>query len=141
VAPIEIYEKGDLTEIQKICTDGRPSRKDKENYKAWKNYNLVNCYATASVREWHAEYTAVAVLSAMYGRLKQTHRKEYSRIVRRAQAKMKIDFGGESYNYKNADKVALKKISDDLGISVQLLDRLNQKYLIEPFSNAEKYAK
>ena len=141
VAPIEKYGKDDLTDIQKICQYGRPTRKDKENYKAWKKHKLVICYATASVREWHAEYNAVAVLSAMYGRLKQTHRKDHYKIVHRAQAKMKIDFGGENYNYTNADKAALKKVSKDLDISVQLLDRLNQKYLIEPFLNAEEYAK
>jgi hypothetical protein len=141
VAPEEIYKKDNLTEIQKICEDGRPTRKDKEAYKSWKKYNLVICYSTDSVREWHAEYNAVAVLSAMYGRLKQTHRKDYSKIVRRAQKKMKIDFGGESYNYINADKVALKKISDDLDMPIQLIDRLNQKYLIEPFLIAEQYAK
>ena len=139
VAPVEIYKNRELTTIAKICAGEKHPTLDKTTRKIWKEVNGIQCYAFVSVREWHAEYVAVTVLSAMYSRLKQTHGNVSRKIIRRAQAKIKLDFDGEGYDYNNADKKAVNTISEDLKISNNLLDRLNEKYLVEPFLHSHGY--
>ncbi len=139
IAPVEIYKNRELTTIAKICTGEKHPTLDQATRKIWKEVNGIQCYAFVSVREWHAEYVAVTVLSAMYSRLKQTHGNVAGKIIRRAQAKIKLDFDGEGYDYNNADKKAVNTISEDLKMPDILLDRLNEKYLVEPFLNSPGY--
>ena len=136
--PVEMYKNRELKTIAQICDGQHPNRSSAKR-KIWKSFNGVHCYAFDGVREWHAEYVAVAVLSAMYARLQQTHGQIADKIIRRAQKKMQRDFGGESYDYKNADKKATNAIIADLNMSVMLLDRLNKKYLLEPFLTSSEF--
>ncbi|WP_424947381.1 thrombospondin type 3 repeat-containing protein [Candidatus Spongiihabitans sp.] len=136
VAAVEIYKNREPTSIAKICAGEKHPALGQTTRKIWEEVNGIQCYAFVSVREWHAEYVAVTVLSEMYARLKQTHGNAAEKIIRRAQAKIKLDFDGEGYDYNNADKKAVNTIAEDLEMPDILLDRLNEKYLVEPFLNS-----
>jgi hypothetical protein len=70
-------------------------------------------------------------------------RSEAATFIRKAQCEMNEDWGGWFYDYKNANDKAFKRLKRDMRLKgklsnrYELIDRLNSKYIIEPFENSE----
>lgn len=125
------YKEANMTALRDMCTNLW------ENYdeKLWKKHHLVTCYSLVSVREWHAEYLATAVLIRMYDRLNKKHLSISSDIICRAQKKLEEDSGSDIYDYTNADPKRIKALQKDLGLRSWRVDPLVNKYLVNPFTS------
>ena len=129
---VETYRSLGLKQLGALCKNKDEPTK-RQNLK---NYDAVSCYSLNNSREWHAEVILASVLSKMANRLKATRSEnEARRLLRLAQLKIREEWNNEIMSYWNLPKQVLKHIYKDIKLSNALLDKLNQRYIISPFSD------
>ena len=124
------FEGVSLVALRDMCRD----LWEHYNDSLWREHNIVTCYSLDSAREWHAEYLTAAVLIRLYERMEAMRPVQGEDIVCRAQERLFVANGGDTYDVGNADPVKVRSLIDELGFWRWRADVLAKKYLLKPFS-------
>jgi hypothetical protein len=147
MAPKEIYGETDFATLHPEACSPEVLGDQEVRKLTHKRLKVLNCYSLYDSREWYAEHLAASLLKVMYKRLKKTHGKAQAKAIQSAATETLVEAWGEEfvYDFRYGDKKTLKTLAKELEIKgkiwkkndnrIEMIDRLNCKYLVLPFSD------